>query len=191
MLIMMRKKTRRLDKRGKCSLVKAMKKALCSGVRILHSPIQHLNANISYETTENAQLKGTGVAPQVQPPPGCIPILLHGFHMHHLIWWSNLDSDIGFKPQAIMPASTCRKKVKKKKSEVKTKKVASVSFLGVLFFMLLFGGLVPLLKVDMEAWGNHLWVEILVSWSFGNNKEEFWLLKGLWMGLVIHGNTVE
>ena len=51
------------------------------------------------------------------------------------------------KPQAIVPASTSRKKVEKKKSEVKTKKVASVSFLGVLFFMLLFGGLVPSLKV--------------------------------------------
>ena len=55
------------------------------------------------------------------------------------------------KPQAIVPASTSRKKVEKKKSEVKTKKVASVSFLGVLFFMLLFGGLVPLSKVDMEV----------------------------------------
>ena len=55
------------------------------------------------------------------------------------------------KPQAIVPASTSTKKVEKKKSEVKTTKVASVSFLGVLFFMLLFGGLVPLSKVDMEV----------------------------------------
>ena len=69
MLIMMRKKRRRLEKKGKCSHVKAMKKALCRGVRILHSPIQHLNANISYEKTEYAKLGGTGVAPQVQPPP--------------------------------------------------------------------------------------------------------------------------
>ena len=55
------------------------------------------------------------------------------------------------KPQAIVPASTSRKKVEKKKSEVKTKKVASVSFLGVLFFMLLFGGLGPLSTVHMEV----------------------------------------
>ena len=55
------------------------------------------------------------------------------------------------KPQAIVPASTSRKKVEKRKSEVKTKKAASVSFLGVLFFTLLFGGLVPLLKLDMEV----------------------------------------
>ncbi|KAG5611434.1 hypothetical protein H5410_022715 [Solanum commersonii] len=45
------------------------------------------------------------------------------------------------------PAPKIRKNVEKKKSEVKTKKVVSVSFLGVLFFMMLFGGLVPLLKL--------------------------------------------
>ena len=42
---------------------------------------------------------------------------------------------------------TSSKKVVKKKSEMKTKKVATVIFLGELFFMLLFGGLVPSLKV--------------------------------------------
>ena len=42
-----------------------------------------------------------------------------------------------------MPTPTRNKKVEKKKSEVKTKKVSSGSFLGVLFFMLVFGGLVP------------------------------------------------
>ncbi|KAH0682874.1 hypothetical protein KY285_020376 [Solanum tuberosum] len=51
------------------------------------------------------------------------------------------------KSQALAPAPKSSKKVEKKKSEVKTKKVASVSFLGVLFFMMIFGGLVPLLKV--------------------------------------------
>ncbi|KAK6791893.1 hypothetical protein RDI58_010974 [Solanum bulbocastanum] len=51
------------------------------------------------------------------------------------------------KSQALAPAPKSSKKVEEKKSEVKTKKVASVIFLDVLFFMLLFGGLVPLLKV--------------------------------------------
>ncbi|WMV25574.1 hypothetical protein MTR67_018959 [Solanum verrucosum] len=51
------------------------------------------------------------------------------------------------KSQALVLAPKSNKKVEKKKSEVKTKKAASVSFLGVLFFMLIFGGLVPLLKV--------------------------------------------
>ena len=46
-----------------------------------------------------------------------------------------------------MPAPTSSKKVEKNRSKVKIKKVASVSFLGVLFFILLFGGLVPSLKV--------------------------------------------
>ncbi|KAK4721572.1 hypothetical protein R3W88_011805 [Solanum pinnatisectum] len=66
--------------------------------------------NISYEIEENvtlkAQLRGTGVPHQVQPPLGI-----------------------------------SKKVQKKKKSEVKPKKVASVSFLSVLFFMLLFVGL--------------------------------------------------
>ncbi|KAM3325145.1 hypothetical protein P3S67_000269 [Capsicum chacoense] len=51
------------------------------------------------------------------------------------------------KPRAAVSAPKSSKKVEKKKSEVKTKKVASISFLGVLFFMVLFGGLVPLLNV--------------------------------------------
>ncbi|KAH0758147.1 hypothetical protein KY290_021640 [Solanum tuberosum] len=51
------------------------------------------------------------------------------------------------KPQAVVPVPRSSKKVQKKKSEVKTKKITSVRFLGVWFFMLLFGGLVPLLKV--------------------------------------------
>ncbi|KAK6791897.1 hypothetical protein RDI58_010978 [Solanum bulbocastanum] len=51
------------------------------------------------------------------------------------------------KPRALVLAPRSSKKVYKKKNEVKTKKVASVSFLGVWFFMLLFGGLVPLFKV--------------------------------------------
>ncbi|KAK6791683.1 hypothetical protein RDI58_010764 [Solanum bulbocastanum] len=55
------------------------------------------------------------------------------------------------KSQALVLAPKSSKKVEKKKSEVKVKKVARVSFLGVLFFMLIFGGLVPLLKVRMES----------------------------------------
>ncbi|KAK6791682.1 hypothetical protein RDI58_010763 [Solanum bulbocastanum] len=51
------------------------------------------------------------------------------------------------KPEAVAPMPKSSKRVDKKKSSVKTKKVASFSFLGVLFFTLLFGGLVPLLKM--------------------------------------------
>lgn len=45
------------------------------------------------------------------------------------------------------PAPKVCKNVDKKKSGVKTNKFASVIFVGVLFFILLFGGLVPSLKV--------------------------------------------
>ncbi|CAK9156401.1 unnamed protein product [Ilex paraguariensis] len=54
------------------------------------------------------------------------------------------------KPQ--QPVSAPRaKKFKSKKSEGKTKKVASVSFLGLLFFILLFGELVPMVNVKYGA----------------------------------------
>ncbi|WMV25568.1 hypothetical protein MTR67_018953 [Solanum verrucosum] len=92
--------------------------------RILHSTIQHFNAKLSSEMAENATLKAQLGGSQV--PLVSIPKL---------------------KSQALAPAPKSRKKVEKNKSEVKTKKVTSVSFLGVLFFMLLFGWLVPLLKV--------------------------------------------
>ena len=75
-----------------------------------------MNENISYETTENAQLGGIDVAPKVQPPPR--------MYFHPPPWMSYTppymikDSDIGFNSKvettAIVPASTSRKKVEKK-----------------------------------------------------------------------------
>ncbi|KAK6791679.1 hypothetical protein RDI58_010760 [Solanum bulbocastanum] len=64
------------------------------------------------------------------------------------------------KPQAIAPMPKSSKKVQKKNSEVKTKKVASISFLGVFLYMLLFGELVPLLKVRYGVSRNNKLVEI-------------------------------
>ncbi|XP_004249119.1 bZIP transcription factor 17 [Solanum lycopersicum] len=129
-------------------------------VRIMHSTIQDLNAKISYVMAENVTLKtqlgGTGVPPQVQPPPGMYP------HPSMVYPWMSYPPPYmmkpqgsqvplvpipKLKPQAAAPAPKSTKKGEKKKSEVKTKKVASISLLGVLFFMLLFGGLVPLLNV--------------------------------------------
>ncbi|WMV26044.1 hypothetical protein MTR67_019429 [Solanum verrucosum] len=124
---------------------------------IFHSTIQHLNANLSYAMAENvtlkAQLRGTGVPAQVSPPPK--------IYLYPPPWMSYTPSYMmsrqgsqvplvpipKLKSQALAPMPKISKNVEKKKSEVKTKKVASVSFLGVLFFMMLFGGLVPLLKL--------------------------------------------
>ncbi|PHT30159.1 TGACG-sequence-specific DNA-binding protein TGA-1B [Capsicum baccatum] len=129
-------------------------------IRMMHSTIQDLNAKVSYVMAENVtlrtQLGGAGVPPPVPPPPGMYP------HPPVMYPWMGYTPPYMMKPQgsqvplvpipklksqAAAPAPKSSKKVEKKKSEVKTKKVASISFLGVLFFMVLFGGLVPLLNV--------------------------------------------
>lgn len=129
-------------------------------VRLMHSTIQDLNAKVSYIMAENVtlrtQLGGTGVPPQVPPPPGMYPhppVMYPWMAYTPPYMMKPQGSQVPLvpipklKPQAAAPAPKSSKKVEKKKSEVKTKKVASISFLGVLFFMLLFGGLVPLLNV--------------------------------------------
>ncbi|MCD9640360.1 hypothetical protein HAX54_025636 [Datura stramonium] len=129
-------------------------------VRIMHSTIQDLNAKVSYIMAENAtlrtQLGGTGVPPQVPPTPGMYPhppVMYPWMPYAPPYMMKPQGSQVPLvpipklKPQAAAPAPKSSKKVEKKRSEVKTKKVASISFLGVLFFMLLFGGLVPLLNV--------------------------------------------
>ncbi|XP_055807483.1 bZIP transcription factor 17-like [Solanum dulcamara] len=127
-------------------------------VRIMHSTIQDLNAKISYVMAENVSLKtqlgGTGVPPQVPPPPGMYPHMIYPWMSYPSPYMMKPQGSQvplvpipKLKPQAAAPVPKSSKKVEKKKGEVKTKKVASISFLGVLFFMLLFGGLVPLLNV--------------------------------------------
>ncbi|KAG5611470.1 hypothetical protein H5410_022751 [Solanum commersonii] len=125
--------------------------------RILQSTIQHLNRNLSYAMVENvtlkAQLGGTSVHAQVPSPLGIYPYPPPWISYTPSYMMSQQRSQVPLVPipklksQALPPAPKSSKNVEKKKSEVKTKKVASVSFLGVLFFMLLFGGLVPLLKL--------------------------------------------
>ena len=70
------------------------------------------------------------------------------------------------KPQTVLSAPKSSKKVQKKKSEVKPKKVASVSFLGVLFFMLLYDGLVPLLNVRYGGMREAFMSGNSCEWSF-------------------------
>ncbi|KAH0758150.1 hypothetical protein KY290_021643 [Solanum tuberosum] len=103
--------------------------------------------------TLKAQLGGTGVPAQVPPPPRIYPYPPPWMSYTPSYMMNRQGSQVPLVPipklksQALAPAPKRSKKVEKKKSKVKTKKVASVSFLGVLFFMMLFGGLVPLLKL--------------------------------------------
>ena len=131
-------------------------------VRSMHSTIAELNSKISFIMAENAsfrqQLGGGGVCP---PPPGMYPA--HGMAPMHFPWVP--CSSYALKPQGSQvplvpiprlkpqqPVSASRtKKSDSKKAESKTKKVASVSFMGLLFFLLIFGGLVPFVDIKFAG----------------------------------------
>ncbi|KAG8372167.1 hypothetical protein BUALT_Bualt12G0038300 [Buddleja alternifolia] len=138
-------------------------------VRNMHSTIQDLNSKISYFMAENATLRqqmggaGGGGAAAVPPPamapppPGMYP------HPAMMYPWMPCPPPYMMKPQGsqvpLVPiprlkpqqpaqAPKPNKKGESKKNEgPKTKKVAGVSFLGLLLFFLFFGGLVPMVNV--------------------------------------------
>lgn len=161
-----KRKTRLMRNRESAQLSRQRKKhyveELEDKVRAMHSTIQDLNAKISYIVAENASLRqqqmngGGGVgAPPMQgmyPHPPMAPM---GYP------WMPCPPYM-LKPQGsqvplvpiprLKPQQPAVKPVKKESSKKnvgksKTKKVASVSFLGILFFMLLFGGLIPMVNV--------------------------------------------
>ncbi|OAY40154.1 bZIP transcription factor 17 [Manihot esculenta] len=123
-------------------------------VRTMHSTIAELNSKISFFMAENASLKqqlgGNGLCPPPLYPPmapmpypwvPCAPYVVkpQGSQVP-------LVPIPRLKTQQPVPALKT-KKAEAKKVEGKTKKVASVSFLGLLFFVMLFGGLVPFVNV--------------------------------------------
>ncbi|GFP85014.1 tgacg-sequence-specific DNA-binding protein tga-1b [Phtheirospermum japonicum] len=165
-----KRKTRLLRNRESAQLSRQRKKhyveELEDKVRTMHSTIQDLNSKISFFMAENATLRqqmsgGGGGAvpppPMAQPPPGMYP------HPAMMYPWMPCPPPYMVKPQGsqvpLVPiprlktqkstqAPKTNKKTDSKKNEgPKTKKVASVSFLGLLFFIMLFGGLVPMVNV--------------------------------------------
>ncbi|KZV47570.1 hypothetical protein F511_32185 [Dorcoceras hygrometricum] len=135
-------------------------------VRMMHSTIQDLNARVSFFMAENVTLRqqvgsNGGVAAQppqmVPPPPGMYA------HPAMMYPWVPCAPPYVMKPQGSQmplvpiprlkpqqPAQSRKvsKKVESKKNEgQKTKKVAGVSFLGLILFIILFGGLVPIVNV--------------------------------------------
>ncbi|CAN6342024.1 unnamed protein product [Urochloa humidicola] len=127
-------------------------------VKSMHSVINDLNSKISFIVAENAtlrqQLGGGGVS---GPPPGVYPPSpLPGIHFPWVPGYAMrphgshvpLVPIPRLKPQQAAAAAKVSKKpeVKKaveNKSKTKTKKVASVSLLGLLFVALVFGAFVP------------------------------------------------
>ncbi|KNA05108.1 hypothetical protein SOVF_193430 [Spinacia oleracea] len=164
-----KKKARLMRNRESAQLSRQRKKQyveeLEDKVRAMHSTITDLNGKISYMMAENAslrhQLVGGGMCAAPPPPHGmypmapmpypwmaCPPYMVkqQGSHVP-------LVPIPRLKPQQPAPAPKVNRRSESKKSEGKTKKVASVSLLGLLFCMLLFGGLVPLVNVKYGGLG--------------------------------------
>ncbi|KAL3534721.1 hypothetical protein ACH5RR_003182 [Cinchona calisaya] len=130
-------------------------------VKNMHSTIQDLNAKITYFMAENAtlrqQLGGGGVPPPPMPPPppGMYPPMMYPWMPCGIppYMMKPQGSQVPLIPiprlksQQTAAARKGNKKADSNKSEGRTKRVASVSFLGLLFFILLFGGLVPMVNV--------------------------------------------
>ena len=137
-------------------------------VRGMHSTIAELNSKISYFMAENATLRQQ-LSGNVQPPPPHSGMYPHPAAMAPMGYpWmppcapyviKQQGSQVPLvpiprlKPQQPVPAPKV-KKPESRKSEGKTKKVASVSFLGLLFFVMLFGGLVPFVNVRYGGIGD-------------------------------------
>lgn len=146
-----KKKARLMRNRESAQLSRERKKhyvgELEGKLRKMNSTVHDLNAKISYIMAENASLKqqlsGGGMYPH---PPMAYP------WVPYTPYFVNPQSQVPLvpipklKPQQPVSAPKA-KKVQGKKIEGKTKKVASISFLGLLFFILLFGGLVPMVNV--------------------------------------------
>ncbi|KAI7727485.1 hypothetical protein M8C21_032947 [Ambrosia artemisiifolia] len=162
-----KKKARLIRNRESAQLSRQRKKhyveELEDKVRAMHATIQDLNARISYFAAENATLKqqmvGNGAGVGVGAPPVMYPAHPAMGPMGYP-WMpcppyvvKSQGSQVPLvpiprlKPQQHMACKEKSKKVDVKKA--KTKKVAGISFVGLLLFMLLFGGLVPIMNVKL------------------------------------------
>ncbi|GMH20224.1 hypothetical protein Nepgr_022065 [Nepenthes gracilis] len=133
-------------------------------VRSMHSTITELNSKMSFIIAENAslrqQLGGAGVCPL--PPPVVYPIAPMGYPWMPCAPYvvKPQGSQVPLvpiprlKPQQPEPAPKVNKKLESKKSGGNTKKVASISFLGLLFFILFFGGPVPIVNIKNGGIGD-------------------------------------
>lgn len=133
-------------------------------VKMMHSTIQELNAKVSFFMAENVTLRqqmGGGGAvpppPMAPPPPGMYP------HPAMMYPWMPYAPPLMVKPQGSQvplvpiprlkpqqksqPPKVSKKAEGKKNEGPKTKKVAGISFLGLLFFIMLFGGLAPMVNM--------------------------------------------
>ncbi|XP_042481313.1 bZIP transcription factor 17 [Macadamia integrifolia] len=155
-----KKKARLMRNRESAQLSRQRKKhyveELEDKIRSMHSTIAELNSKVSFFMVENTslrqQLSGGGICPPpsgIYPPPPMAP-MAYAWVPYASYPVKPQGSQVPLVPiPKLKPqqSTTKAKKIESKKGETKTKKVASVSLLGVLFFMFLFGFLVPFVNV--------------------------------------------
>ncbi|KAE9599740.1 hypothetical protein Lal_00045966 [Lupinus albus] len=183
-----KKKARLMRNRESAHLSRQRKKhyvgELEEKVKAMNSTIADLSSKISFVMAENATLRqqlGAGMYPH--PPIAPIPYP-----------WMHCAPYV-VKPQGsqvpLVPIPRLRlqqpvvapksKKSVGKKSEVKTKKVASISLLGLFFFIMLFGGLVPMVDVKFGGLVNNLTGRssyISDRWVYGQSGGKVWPVNG-------------
>ncbi|CAA7059907.1 unnamed protein product [Microthlaspi erraticum] len=122
-------------------------------VKSMHSTITELNGKISYVMAENAALRQQMAAASGAPPMNpymAAPPLPYQWMPYPPYPVRGYGSNTPLVPiPKLAPKAACRpKKPESKKNEGKSKvkKVASVSLLGILFFMFLFGALAPFMN---------------------------------------------
>ncbi|XP_076893695.1 bZIP transcription factor 17-like [Bidens hawaiensis] len=164
-----KKKARLIRNRESAQLSRQRKKQyveeLEDKVKAMHATIMDLNARVSYFAAENATLKQQMVAggggggmcspPVMYPPhPAMAPVGYPWMQYPPYVVKSH-GSQVPLLPipklKTQQPASSQKSKKDVKKtdstSRTKTRKVASISFIGLLLFIVLFGGLVPIMNV--------------------------------------------
>ncbi|OWM73097.1 bZIP transcription factor 17 [Punica granatum] len=167
-----KKKARLMRNRESAQLSRQRKKhyveELEEKVKSMHSTIADLNSKISFIMAENVSLRqqlgsGGGMCP---PPPGMYPPP----PMAHMAYPWVPCAPYVMKPQGsqvpLVPIPRLKpqqatsapktKKAEARKSEVKTKKLASATFLGLLFCFVLFGYLGPMMDVMSGGIGDRV-----------------------------------
>ncbi|KAL3623720.1 hypothetical protein CASFOL_032536 [Castilleja foliolosa] len=141
-------------------------------VKTMLSTIQDLNVKVSYFMAENATLRqqmgsggGGGAAPpppMAPPPPGMYPhpAMMYPWMPYPPPYMMKQGSQVPLVPIPRLipqqPVQVSKASKNKKNKGPKTKKVAGISFLGMLFFVMLLGGLVPMVNMRYGRVGETL-----------------------------------
>ncbi|KAL0922938.1 hypothetical protein M5K25_006969 [Dendrobium thyrsiflorum] len=158
-----KKKTRLMRNRESAQLSRQRKKEyveeLEEKVRSMNSTIAELNSKISFVMAENASLKQqlgvsgtTAFSPGVYSPPSIVPMNFPwapypAFAFRQQVSPVPLVPIPKLKSQQAAASQTAKKTEKKRESKIR--KVASITFLGIFFFVLIVGGLIG--RVDHRS----------------------------------------